>query len=88
MKLQIVIVLMCCVAFSCAAPSSNTLADLEAVATVEDSESLKPLNRKARLIGLGGLGGVGGVGIVGGIGIVGGGVKGGGFGLGGPGLLL
>lgn len=53
--------------------------DVKTVSTVANNESLKPLNRRPRLIGLGDLGGIG---IVGGIGIIGGGVKG----FGGPGV--
>lgn len=75
-------VFLCCLAASFSAEIRNTLANVEATQTVENEnyESARPLTRKARLIGLGGIGGVG---IVGGIGIVGGGVKG--IGIGGPG---
>lgn len=78
MKVEIV-VLVCCLAVSFAAEVQNTLTNIEPVEVVDYNASLKPLNRKARLIG--GIGGIGGVGIVGGIGIVGGGIKG----FGGPG---
>lgn len=82
MKVEI-LVFLCCLAASCSAEKRNTFADVEAAQIAENDsyESVIPLTRKARLIGLGGIGGVG---IVGGIGIVGGGVKG--FGISGPGL--
>lgn len=57
---------------------ATEIRDEKNVGVVENIEPLKPLNRRARLIGIGDLGGVG---IVGGIGIIGGGVKG----FGGPG---
>lgn len=79
MKVEILVFVCCAVAASFAAEVQNTLANIEPIQIVDTNESLKPLTRKARLIG--GIGGIGGVGIVGGIGIVGGGVKG--FGLGG-----
>lgn len=78
MKVEI-LVFVCCAVAASFAEVQNTLANIEPVQIVDSNESLKPLTRKARLIG--GIGGIGGVGIVGGIGIVGGGVKG--FGLGG-----
>ena len=64
-----VLIFVCCLSVSFAA---------EIVDDKTINEPLKPLNRKARLIGLGGIGGAG---IIGGIAIVGGGVKG----FGGPG---
>lgn len=73
-----VIILLCCVSQSFAADIRNSIVDVQPVNAVENNGSFKPLVRKARLIGIGGLGGVG---IVGGIGIVGGGLNG----FGGPG---
>lgn len=68
-----VLVLVCFLAVSCMADTRTTLTDVEASNAVENVNSLQPLKRNRRLIGLGGIGGVG---IVGGIGIVGGGIKG------------
>lgn len=82
MKIEI-FVLICCVAVSYADEVRTSLSDIEAANAVQKTDSQEPLTRKARLIGLGGIGGVG---IVGGIGIVGGGVKGLGFGS--PGLKI
>lgn len=74
MKVEVLILLWCLsVSFA------SEIIDVKTVNAVENDESLKPINRKARLIGLGELGGLG---VIGGIGIVGGGVKG----FGGPGL--
>lgn len=84
MKVEI-IVLICCLAVSYAEESRKTQLEVDAVHGLESTDSIKPLTRKARLIG--GIGGIGGVGIVGGIGIVGGGTKGLGFG-GSPGAKL
>lgn len=79
MKIE-VSVLVCFLAVSCMAETRTTLSDVEIDNAVANVDSLQPLTRDRRFIGLGGIGGVG---IVGGIGIVGGGIKGGGFG--GPG---
>lgn len=70
MKVEVLILLWCL--------SASFAAEIVDVNAVENDDSLKPQNRRARLIGLGEFGGLG---IVGGIGIVGGGVKG----FGGPG---
>lgn len=73
MKIEVAFLLLCVsVCFSV------EIDDVKTVSTVENKESLKLLNRRPRLIGIGDLGGIG---IVGGIGIIGGGVKG----FGGPG---
>lgn len=72
MKIE-VLVFVCCLAISCMADTRTTLTDIETGNAVENVNSLQPLTRNRRLIGLGGIGGVG---IVGGIGIVGGGIKG------------
>lgn len=69
MNTKVLIVWLCYVSISFASKLQNSLTDVESLDLVK-SDSLIPLIRKTRLIGLGG------VGIIGGIGIVGGGVKG------------
>lgn len=73
MKIEVVLLLLCVTA-----SFAVEIVDVKTANAVENNESLKSLNRRPRLIGIGDLGGIG---IVGGIGIIGGGVKG----FGGPG---
>lgn len=68
MKIEVVLLLLCV-----SASFAVEIGDVKTVNAVEKNESLKSLNRRPRLIGIGDLGGIG---IVGGIGIIGGGVKG------------